>query len=89
MTEWYRFISMLSHVHNAWFHSRAMLHEVFHTYMNEEDPAIEHLDYLPPNYWLHGISGFVMGGPGGPSWFMHPDTDGRVSEHTDHYDDTS
>ncbi|MFX0209981.1 MAG: hypothetical protein ACFFDT_28630, partial [Candidatus Hodarchaeota archaeon] len=79
---------ILINYHNAWFDSRAMLHEVFHTYMNK-GTYLEHLDYLPPNYKLHGVSGFIMGGPRDPSWFMHPDTDGRVSEHTDHYDGTS
>ncbi len=92
--------------------SRAILHEVLHTYMHNEDMeaphgCIEHLEYTPmyfnytdfnetsqEYYWywkentsynISGICGFIMGLPA--SWHIHPDTDERVANWIDEYDD--
>jgi hypothetical protein len=85
--------------------SRVVLHEVLHTYMHDcdmEEPhgEIEHLEYNPirinisgnwnvnASYDLDGIVAFIMGGDGS-SWYLHPDTDDRVSLWIEEYDEVT
>jgi hypothetical protein len=62
------------------------------------DTTTEHLRYPPiaveyggdwnESYDLHGIIGFVMGGRS-RTWYMHPDTETRVTNRAEHYDGRS